>query len=80
MHGTTTGKDIFKEVSKCITKMSIPWNKLVGLTTYGAPKELIGRQSLGEDAGELTVYYCIIHQEALCGKALQMEHAMSYTT
>ena len=77
MHSTITGKDIFKEVSKCITEMSLPWNKLVGLTTDSAPKELIGRQSLEEDASELAVYHCIIHQEALCGKALQMEHAMS---
>lgn len=30
-----------------------------------------------EDAGELTVSHCIIHQEALCCKALQMEHVMS---
>ena len=30
-----------------------------------------------EDAGELTVYHCIINQKALCGKALQKKNVMS---
>ena len=89
MHGTTTGKDIFEEVSKCITEMSLLWDKLVGLMTNSAPamcgqkSGLVGRvqEKMREnDAGELTVYHCIIHQETLCGKALQMKHVTSSIT
>jgi len=89
MHGTTTGKEIFEEVSKCVTEMRLPWDKLVGLTTDGAPamcgqkSGLVGRirETMRENhAGELTVYHCIIHQESLCAKALKMEHVMSTIT
>ena len=57
----------------------------MGLTTNGAPamygqkSGLVGtiQEKMQEkDAGEFTVYHCIIHQEALCGKALRMEHVM----
>ena len=89
MHGTTTGKDLFEEVSKCIDEMGLPWDKLVGLTTDGVPamcvkkNGLVGRirEKMREDnAGELTAYHCIKHQESLCGKALEMDHVLSGVT
>ena len=48
---------------------------------YSQKSRLVGRiqEKMREvDARELTAYYCIIHQEALCGNVLQMKHFMSY--
>ena len=46
MHGTTTGKDLFEEVSKCINEMGLPWDKLVGLTTDGVPAMCVKKNGL----------------------------------
>ncbi|KAL3992366.1 KRAB domain-containing zinc finger protein [Sarotherodon galilaeus] len=90
MHGTTTGQDLYEEVSRCVNEMGLPWQKLVGLTTDGAPAMCGHRSGLvtrirermrGENVTEeLTAYHCIIHQESLCGKALKMEHVMTIIT
>ena len=73
IHDTTTGKEIFEEVCKCVTEINLPWDKLVGLTTDGAPamsdkkNGLVGwiREKMREEnfVGELSFYHCIIHQE-----------------
>lgn len=88
IHGTTTGQDIFEQVEQCINETELPWNKLVGLTTDGAPamcgarNGLVAkvRERMGHTGEELTAYHCIIHQEALCGKVLGMEHVMTVVT
>lgn len=89
MHGTTRGKEIFEEISKCVTEIKLPWDKLMGLKTVGAPamsgqkSGLVGGvwEKMQEEkcAGELTVYHCIIHQDSLCGKALKIEHVITVT-
>lgn len=70
--------------------MKLPWDKLIGLKTDGAPamcsekSGLVGRMrvKMQEEncTGELTAYHCIIHQEALCGKVLKVDHVMSTVT
>lgn len=90
MHGTTTGQDLYEEVSRCVNEMGLPWEKLVALTTDGAPAMCGHRSGLVAKmrerirdenvTDELTVYHCIIHQEALCGKVLKMENVMSTIT
>ncbi|TWW61198.1 hypothetical protein D4764_05G0013010 [Takifugu flavidus] len=36
VHGTTTGQDLYEEVSRCGNEMELPREKLVGWTTDGA--------------------------------------------
>ncbi|KAK7879843.1 hypothetical protein WMY93_033491 [Mugilogobius chulae] len=37
MHGRTTAKDLFEELSGSLERAGLPWDKLTGITTDGAP-------------------------------------------
>ncbi|XP_056123046.1 general transcription factor II-I repeat domain-containing protein 2-like [Rhinichthys klamathensis goyatoka] len=85
IHGTTSGQDHFSQVEQCVNETELQWNKLVVLTTDGAPamsgevRGLVGlvREKVRHTGENLTAYHCIIHQEALCGKVLGMGHVMT---
>ena len=81
MHGTTKGADLFDALKSCVESNNLDWAKLDSLCTDGAPaftgkhsgcgsllEQFLGRQ--------LLKYHCIIHQEALCGRSLNLRHVM----
>lgn len=87
LKGTTTGHDLFQSLEKCIEKYCLPWEKFVSLATDGAPS--MCSQNVGvvgllknklnslETVGiNFTSIHCILHQEALCSKSLQMKEVM----
>jgi len=85
MQGTTTDTDLYEEMSSCLNQTGLPWQKVVGRKTDGAPA-ICGqrsvlmakiRQKMHEEnvTDELTAYPCVV-----CGKALKMEHVMGTIT
>ncbi|KAJ0069275.1 hypothetical protein NL108_003199 [Boleophthalmus pectinirostris] len=84
LKSTTTGKDIFEAVSEAIEKMGLKWDKLCGVTTDGAPAMRGERKGMAsmvcekvkQSSGEAVKMHCIIHQEALCAKTVQLGNVM----
>ena len=79
----TRGEDIYQEFKKYVDENGIPINKLVAITTDGAPA------MRGVRAGFIALcrndpkfpafmdYHCVIHQQALVGKVLDFSHVMT---
>ncbi|XP_025203824.1 general transcription factor II-I repeat domain-containing protein 2B-like [Melanaphis sacchari] len=87
--GTTTGADIFEKVNSCLTNLGLTWEKLCSITTDGAPNMvgrntgLIGRitEFTTSKMFETPIFlHCIIHQQSLCGKIMNLEHVMKVVT
>ena len=85
MHRTTTGEDIFKEVHKSLTQHGLDWKGLKCVTTdggrnmCGTGKGLIGQINRAVEAvgcSKPMVIHCIIHQQALCAKNLNLSSVM----
>ena len=74
---STTGEDIFEELKNVIEFNKVEWKKLDSVCTDGAPcmtGRIKGFVTLLENYLERKVfkYHCIIHQEALCAKDLNL--------
>lgn len=73
LKGQTRGTDLFVSVCETVDDMKLPWNKVSGIITDGAPAMAGERSGLStlicskvsEEAGNAIKLHCIIHQQAL---------------
>ena len=82
LKGHTRDEDTFQAFMNFANKTNLPFVKLIFITTDGAPA------MVGSSNGFITLckrnnsfsnfihYHCIIHQEVLCGKVLNMKEIM----
>jgi hypothetical protein len=85
MHGTTTGQEIFAEVEKSVAEYNLEWKQLKCITTDGGRNMCGTRTGLVglinraiENSGGLKplAFHCIIHQQALCGKHVDLSSVL----
>lgn len=82
LHGKTRGSDIFEKLKSCLENLKIDFGKLISVCTDGAPSmtgKVNGATTLLENFLNRPIqkYHCIIHQEVLCAKTINMQHIMS---
>nr|XP_055065219.1 general transcription factor II-I repeat domain-containing protein 2A-like [Misgurnus anguillicaudatus] len=82
LKGHTRGEGIFNAFMGFVSETKLPLFKLISITTDGAPA-MMGRTSgfialckESESFPDILNYHCIIHQQALCGKILNMKEVM----
>ncbi|KAK7925082.1 hypothetical protein WMY93_007392 [Mugilogobius chulae] len=79
----TRGEDIYNEVKRYMSDNNIPIHKLVAITTDGAPamcgvhNGFIALCRNDPDFPDFVNYHCVIHQQALTGKAVDFSHVMT---
>jgi hypothetical protein len=87
MKGKTGDDEIFSQMVNLFNKFVLPWGKMVGFVSDGAPA-IIGKNNgvaaklkknkMKEFEGTTCFrsLHCILHQQALCAKNLRMNHVM----
>ncbi|XP_049331881.1 zinc finger BED domain-containing protein 5-like [Astyanax mexicanus] len=85
LKGHTRRSDIFDTFMEFVSKSHLPLFKMTSITTDGAPS-MVGRTAgfvalckLSESFPDFLSYHCIIHQQGLCGKILNMKDVMDVT-
>lgn len=79
----TRGEDVYNEFKKYIKDSNIPIHKLVAITTDGAPamcgvhSGFVALCRNDPDFPDFVNYHCVIHQQALAGKAVDFSHVMT---
>ena len=78
------GVDLFYNVCSVVDEMKLPWSKVSGIRTDGAPA-MAGEQSgpftrickkVSDKGGDAVKLHCIIHQQVLCAKHLPFARVM----
>ena len=86
MKCTTTGEDIFKATQTVMVDMKLDFSKLAGVTVDGTSVMIGGKQGVTSIlyrpmkdlriSHKIKKIYCVIHQEALCMRSLQLKKVM----
>ncbi|KAJ4433932.1 hypothetical protein ANN_16251 [Periplaneta americana] len=85
--GHTSGEDIFEALHMVACKHELSWEKLVSLTTDGAPsmignsRGLMGQfyaflNEIGIPRNSVKMIHCIIHREAPCAKSANLANVI----
>uniref|UniRef100_A0AAR2KU72 DUF4371 domain-containing protein n=1 Tax=Pygocentrus nattereri TaxID=42514 RepID=A0AAR2KU72_PYGNA len=83
--GTTTEEDIYEKVCQTVADLGLDWAKLTSVTTDGAPSMVgsargvivrINREMSERRHPRPITIHCLIHQQALCCKAVKWDSVM----
>ena len=81
IHGSTKGTDTFREFQVTLLETQLDPSKLFAVATDGCPSVLGAKQELinnlreENDLASMTWHHCILHQERLAAKSLDMSKA-----
>ena len=85
MQGRTTGEDIFLALKKVFKKFNLTYNRLISITSDGG-SSMIGKKKgvvsrleneMAENNLSLMKLHCIIHQQNLTAKTMDVENVIS---